>query len=412
MSPITADNAAGRSLLALRAGPMTAGELCDRLGCSLPSWLVKAGYVAQDADYYRITDAGRVACPFRNPLAAPKAQPAIQESIMAREKTVSRQDVLAAIVAAGPEGTTPKRLIEQFNCEDQAIYNHVLLLSKQMPPVIFKPEKGRLVGIQFNNQEAAFKPAPAKLAHASREAILTWLNGKDACSPMRIAASIGCTDDSTQAVLSGLFAGLQVDREKVGDEFFYFLPRPKVEAAPSVCGQEKAVCETQAALTHTDETQAPVDSLAKHLMPPVILAYLDDKFCACGAKTIAQDLGFTIESTIDVLHSLYDDRKINRVAGEPGNPMVISIKLRPFVPELELFAPRLPELPPADETIEIKAPADRRGPIVMAHPDETVIGVFTNGQIEIADEFNTVVLTKAVVAQLRDFVGRFAEVSA
>lgn len=154
MKPITADNNDGRVLLALRAGEMTPGELAER-GLHFPGWLITAGYVARDADYYRITEAGRAACPFRNPLAATVVAPAKQEINMPKENIVTRQDVLEAIAAAGPAGTTCKRLIEKFNCGDQVIYNHVSLLGKAAIPVIFKPEKGRIVAIQYNHLDAA-----------------------------------------------------------------------------------------------------------------------------------------------------------------------------------------------------------------------------------------------------------------
>lgn len=158
MKPITANNNDGRVLLALRAGEMTPGELAER-GLHFPGRLITAGYVVQIGGYYRITDAGRVACPFRNPLAAAVAAPARQEINMPKEKIVTRQEVLDAIVAAGPAGTTCKRLIEQFNCGDQVIYNHVSLLGKAAIPVIFKPEKGRIVAIKFNHLDAGSSAA-------------------------------------------------------------------------------------------------------------------------------------------------------------------------------------------------------------------------------------------------------------
>lgn len=159
MKLITADNNDGRVLLALRAGEMTPGELSER-GLYFHAWLLKAGYVVQIGGYYRITDAGRVACPFRNPLAAAVAAPAKQEINMPKENIVTRQEVLAAIVAAGPAGTTCKRLIEQFNCgESFVIENHVSRLTKAAIPVIFKPEKGRIVAIKFNHLDAGSSAA-------------------------------------------------------------------------------------------------------------------------------------------------------------------------------------------------------------------------------------------------------------
>lgn len=68
---ISANTAMGRLLLALRAGGMTAAQLAERFGGNSGiSQLVRAGLVTGDADGYRLTDAGRAACPLRNPLAA------------------------------------------------------------------------------------------------------------------------------------------------------------------------------------------------------------------------------------------------------------------------------------------------------------------------------------------------------
>ena len=179
MKPITVDNAEGRTLLALRAGPMTSSELSARVGNSPPSWLVKAGYIAQDGSCYRITDAGRVACPYRNPLAAPGGVQPITvkpEVEMSKENVVTRQQVLAALEAAGPAGISPKQLITDFDCSESVIYNHVSLLGKQQPPVIFKPKTGLACAIKFQQggiaTAASEKTPPAgKLAMPSAAAV-------------------------------------------------------------------------------------------------------------------------------------------------------------------------------------------------------------------------------------------------
>lgn len=59
---------------------------------------------------------------------------------------------------------------------------------------------------------------------------------------------------------------------------------------------------------------------------------------------------------------------------------------------------------PSVETIEIKGIENRRAAIVFMHPAETEIGVFSNGKLEISDEFNTVILDAAVIAKLRTFL--------
>lgn len=68
---ITQDSLMGRTLLALRAGPMTSGELTERFpGGFAITQLSQLKMVQRTDDLWVITDAGRVACPLRNPLAA------------------------------------------------------------------------------------------------------------------------------------------------------------------------------------------------------------------------------------------------------------------------------------------------------------------------------------------------------
>lgn len=76
MAEITPDSRDGRVLLALRAGPMAAAELYDRVPAFSPSSLQRHGLIERlPEDCYRITAAGRAACPLRNPLAATVAPP-------------------------------------------------------------------------------------------------------------------------------------------------------------------------------------------------------------------------------------------------------------------------------------------------------------------------------------------------
>ena len=155
---ITADSREGRLLLALRRGPHEPGELAEQFGnlSGLQGQLMRAGLIAYDGDVYTITEAGRAACPFRNPLAA---KPAIPEVfIMPKGEThVTRQQVLAVIVAGGAAGITRKALIEKFSrrATEQCIDMHVTALNRQTPPVIFKPKLGVMVGIEHKSAEPA-----------------------------------------------------------------------------------------------------------------------------------------------------------------------------------------------------------------------------------------------------------------
>lgn len=73
---ITVDNDAGRALLALRAGEMTSGAITERIGNGgVVSALARIGLVEGDTDGWRLTAAGRAACPLRNPLAATVLKP-------------------------------------------------------------------------------------------------------------------------------------------------------------------------------------------------------------------------------------------------------------------------------------------------------------------------------------------------
>lgn len=78
--PITADSQQGAFLLALRAGDMAGEDLQERFGSNVyhvlaklaKSGLVKAISVGR-SNVWTLTPAGRDACPYRNPLAAPRA---------------------------------------------------------------------------------------------------------------------------------------------------------------------------------------------------------------------------------------------------------------------------------------------------------------------------------------------------
>ena len=68
---ITAHSREGRALLALRAGPMSSRELEERLEGGIQiTELVRKGYVMRSSESWALTDAGRAACPLRNPLSA------------------------------------------------------------------------------------------------------------------------------------------------------------------------------------------------------------------------------------------------------------------------------------------------------------------------------------------------------
>lgn len=269
MNPLTADNNDGRVLLALRAGPMTPSELNER-SLNFRGWLIKSGYVEQVGDYYRITEAGRAACPFRNPLAATLVAPARQEIKMTMPQ-LKREDVLHAVAMAGEAGIEKRSLVDKFD----HLVNH------------------------YKDLGAAIT---SHLVTLKADGLVT--------SPQR-----------------GVWL--------------------------AVCRQENGLSETQPDLSCADETQTNADAPSDAWEPD-------------------------------------DAHPANRIATGPA----------PLLPEMEELQA---------EQIEIKGVADRRAPVVMAHPDDTEIGIFSNGRIEISDEFNSLILTDGVVRKLRAFLGLFQE---
>jgi hypothetical protein len=228
MKPLTADNNDGRVLLALRAGAMTTGEFAER-GLSVSGWLVREGLIDLVDGGYRITEAGRSACPLRNPLAA-KAAPAIyspEVSTMPKGETrVTRDQVLDAIKQAGAAGINRKQLIERFGCSESNMDNHIMHLAKMH--AIFRPKTGHCVAaglVYEGGSEPETKLAPRL---ANREAVKAFLQGTEAMSAQAIADGINASLKTTEAVLRGLWGSLQVEREKVEGSAFYFLP----ESAP------------------------------------------------------------------------------------------------------------------------------------------------------------------------------------
>lgn len=167
MKPITADSSEGRVLLALRAGPMSSGEMWERWpgsGTTFAQTLKRLGLVVFSDDEWRITPAGLAACPFRNPLAA-RAAGSMEVQIMPQGETkITREAVLDAIEEAGPAGISRKQLIEQFGAGESVIDNHIMHLNRQQPPVIVKPRPGFFVSTDHQAAACAGDWIPEPLA--------------------------------------------------------------------------------------------------------------------------------------------------------------------------------------------------------------------------------------------------------
>lgn len=143
---ITATSRDGRALLALRAGPMTAAELYDRVPAFSPSSLLRHGLIERlPEDCYRITAAGRAACPLRNPQAATVApapvaavgtrhvKPDVLEtkevSVKTRNpaqgKDQGPSDQVRALLERHPEGIARKEIIRRTSLSESRVDNAI-----------------------------------------------------------------------------------------------------------------------------------------------------------------------------------------------------------------------------------------------------------------------------------------------
>lgn len=181
-----ASSAIGRTLLALRAGQMTSGELDERFGKYAPlTAMAKQGLVTGDADGWSITDAGRAACPLRNPLAAkttpaphaalpritsgkPPTEPRchISTGDQSMNKKLTAVDQIRKLLAASPAGITRKDLIKQSalteNAVDNAIFNLIKSKEAWRPAygIIASPQHCIVTPVPTSPAPVAEPPAP------------------------------------------------------------------------------------------------------------------------------------------------------------------------------------------------------------------------------------------------------------
>ena len=160
-----------RALQALRApggiDSMQAGERWPNAGTRGLYALVRRGFAERIDDTFFITEAGRAACPFRNPKAGNPATPPEVFTMPKGETRLTRQHVLDAIVAAGPSGIFRNEVLQKFGylAEESAIDMHISHLNRAQPPVIYKPRPGLMIDIRFKPAGAMEKaPQPASTA--------------------------------------------------------------------------------------------------------------------------------------------------------------------------------------------------------------------------------------------------------
>lgn len=159
MKRTTPTGAANRAmtLQALRAGPMSGLEMAERwpFASKYAQELRNAGLVEVVEDEWRITPAGRAACPFRNPQAATAAAPEIF-TMPKGEARLTRQQVLDAIRAAGPDGLGRAELVAEFShlASEQSVDMHLVALGRAQLAVVFKPMRGQFVAIEHQGAGA------------------------------------------------------------------------------------------------------------------------------------------------------------------------------------------------------------------------------------------------------------------
>lgn len=144
-----------RALRALRAGPLTREQAEERWvsGATELYSLVRAGLAEKVGEEFRITPAGRAACPPVNPLLAAPALIKPKESAMPLQ-CHSYKDVVAAIADAGPSGLTRKQLTDRFAADSRADLNRIdahifYALTRIDPPAIAKIKPGHYVAAEF-----------------------------------------------------------------------------------------------------------------------------------------------------------------------------------------------------------------------------------------------------------------------
>lgn len=292
------------------------------------------------------------------------APPAIStEPVMAKDK-LTRQQVLAAIVAAGKTGIYRKTLIEQFGVPEANIDMHVTALSRQSPPVIYKPERGLLCAIEFESAPPArtvVATAAGTSMAATWQRVMHYLEDRPvgtATMPAAIAQAIGCTEESTRKVLLGLFAGMKIDRTKVGNDFAYFVGERELQMV--------AAC-------------------------PAI-----DQESGGGAQVESAPASAVISTQAEPLAS----------------PSMSEQQVADFVNNLEPEPDTWPNKAPVQQEAELPRAQTTTAPtgfdeVVFTDAAMTEMAVWSNGALTIDDGATTVQLSVDVTRKLRNYLGLF-----
>ncbi len=122
MTTYTANSLEGRTLLALRAGPMSTSALAGRFPAGHKAHVLrKRGLVALADEVWTLTAAGRAACPLRNPLAtAHRAQPSAAPVRVAAAGVTTKPTRLPAQATTGgtamPRTTAGQSAVDKVRC--------------------------------------------------------------------------------------------------------------------------------------------------------------------------------------------------------------------------------------------------------------------------------------------------------
>lgn len=214
-----------RALRALRApGGISAEQAWERwpaAGSKQLHDLVKKGFAAHDGETFTITEAGRAACPFRNPVLAAMASSKPEENPMSDLNGLTYKGVVAAIVAAGPAGMNRKQLADKFGAgtrnEKTRIDAHVFYVLKRNPPPIVKLAPGHYVAEEYLPVKAPKAPLPKAEAPAKADEFSLSIGAKPGDLPAVTEKTLAAVD-SMLAALPPLGAGaVQRPRATVPD---------------------------------------------------------------------------------------------------------------------------------------------------------------------------------------------------
>lgn len=151
----TANSTEGRILLALRAGEMESHQCYERFPVfsGYVGELLRNGLVERNDENYRITPAGRAACPFRNPLLAPDGSaPALpKESVMpkGKNKPLDRDRFLTIVRAAGQSGISRKDLVIIYSDEvcERVVDRWIRRMLEEVPQVVYRKAPGVIAAV-------------------------------------------------------------------------------------------------------------------------------------------------------------------------------------------------------------------------------------------------------------------------